>query len=173
MVASVVLNDPFSVSSFTVVIDKTVNGTLEYSLFALPIFDDLLTYEDGNIVYDAITDPMSPIIKEMVDGLWVAVTADELIGNEDVIQTTDYAFPIPQAIALANLLNAAKMLKLRRYIHKRCSKEEFHDLRIKFEYVEGLIKVATLAFCKQAYNEAQIDIEEVFNYESIALIGNE
>lgn len=172
VVAEVQAHDPLGVASFTITMSKDVSGVLNYNLFALPIFDSEAVYEDDDIVYDN-ENPSEPFIKKMVEGEWEEVTAESLIGNADIDQLNDHAFPIPHAIELANDLIAKKTLKLRDFVYKKCKKEDYEPLRIQYEYVEGLIKVATLAFCKQGFNEAQIGIEEVFLYEAVALSGNE
>jgi len=143
--------------------NRDVNGVLNFNIFALPIFDPVLTYEEGNVVYDN-QNPAESFIKEMVAGEWVTRTAEDLVGNDTVDQLNDYTFAVPDAIKFVEELNARKMLKLRSYVKHECEKDEYEPLRIQFEYAEGLLKSATNSFCAQAYNEAQIDIEEIFAF---------
>lgn len=165
--ATILANNPTSVSSFTISLTQDVNGVLNFVILAVPIFDDLLSYAEGAVTYDN-TNPSVPIIQKMIDGDWVAKTAEELIRDVTVSKLNDYALPISDAIAFSDELNAKKFLMLRDFIHGNCPKDEqYEPTRNNFEYVDGLIKSATISFCAQAYNEAQIDIEEIFSFKAI------
>jgi hypothetical protein len=168
--AEILFYDATSVTSYTVVMDRDVNGVLNYNIFAIPIFDPLLTYVDGDIVYNN-ENPSEPQIQYLVAGVWVVLTPQDLIGNDSIDQLNDYTFAVPDAIKFVEELNARKMQKLRTYVKHECEKDEYEPLRIQFEYAEGLLKSATNSFCAQAYNEAQIDIEEIFAFgEEIDLL---
>jgi hypothetical protein len=142
---------------------RDVNGVLNFNILAIPFFDPVLTYEDGSIVYDN-ENPSEPFIKEMVAGIWETRTPKDVVGNDSIAQLNDYTFAVPDAIQFVEELNARKMLKLRTYVKHECEKDEYEPLRTQFEYAEGLLKSATNSFCAQAYNEAQIDIEEIFEF---------
>jgi hypothetical protein len=161
--ADVLFYDPQSVQSYTVAMSRNVNGVLSYNILAIPIFDPGLTYEEGNVVYDN-QNPSESFIKEMVSGEWVTRTPKDIVGNDTIAQLNDYTFPVPDAIQFVEELNARKMLMLRTYVKHECEKDEYEPLRTQFEYAEGLLKSATNSFCAQAYNEAQIDIEEIFEF---------
>jgi len=161
--AEVLFYDATSVTSYTVAMLRDVNGVLNYNIFAIPIFDALATYDEGSIVYDN-ENPSEPFIKEMVSGIWEPRIAKDLIGNDSIDQLNDYTFAVPDAIAFVEELNARKMLKLRTFVKHECEKDDYEPLRNQFEYAEGLLKSATNSFCAQAYNEAQIDIEEIFEF---------
>ena len=164
-VADILGYNVLTVTSFTVLLTAAVNGVLNYVILAIPLFDPVGAYVDGDITYDN-TNPSVPVIQEMVAGVWEPRTKEEIVGNPKIDQLNAYALPISDAIAFANSLNAQKLLKLRAFIYGECPKdEEYEPTRNSFEYVDGLIKNATNAFCAQAYNEAQIDIEEVFDYK--------
>ena len=112
------------------------------------------------------TNPSVPVIQKMVEGEWVEITKEEAVADPSIDKLNAYALPISDAIAFANYLNGQKLLKLRDFIYGNCPKdEEYEPTRNSFEYVDGLLKNATNSFCAQAYNEAQIDIEEVFDYK--------
>jgi len=155
--------DATSVESYTVLMDRAVNGVLNYNIFAIPIYDPLTTYPEGTIVYNN-ENPSEPFIQQFIADEWVLVNPKDLIGDDTIDQLNDYTFAVPDAIKLVEELNARKMLKLRSYVKHECEKDEYEPLRIQFEYAEGLLKSATNSFCAQAYNEAQIDIEEIFAF---------
>lgn len=166
--ATVLAYSPLSVSSFTVTMTKEVNGVLAYTILALPIFAEEGDYDDGDVVYDN-TNPAAPFIKEMVEGVFVERTAEEIVGNATVTQKNAYSFPIPDAIALQDELAAEKLRVLRDYLNGKCKGEDYKILRDRYEFVEALLISGTNAFCAAAYNEAQIDLEEIFTFESEVL----
>jgi hypothetical protein len=161
--ADVLFYDATSVTSYTVVMSRDVNGVLNYNIFAIPIYDPLTTYPEGTILYNNV-NPSEPFIQQLVGVEWVVVNPKDLIGNDAIDQLNDYTFAVPDAIRVVEELNRLKMLKLRDYVKHECEKDEYEPLRAKFEYAEGLLKSATNSFCAQAYNEAQIDIEEIFEF---------
>ncbi|MGC3945349.1 MAG: hypothetical protein QM762_12685 [Chryseolinea sp.] len=164
--ATILAYNVTSVTSFTVLMSQDVNGVLNYVILAIPLFDDGASYDDGDIVYDN-TNPSEPVIQKMVDGDWVEITADEAVSESSISKLDDYSLPIPDAIAFADNLKGQKLLALRSFIYGECPKdEEYEPTRNSFEYVDGLINNATNSFCAQAYNEAQIFIEEVFTYKT-------
>jgi len=162
--ASIQGYNALSVESFTIDITKSVNGVCNYVIFSILIFDPGTVYENGDVRYDT-TNASAHFIKEMVDDEWVERTPEELIDNEEVVQLNKFAFPISSAIEFERSLNAIKMKVLRRFVNCECEKEEYEPKRNDFEYVAGLLQSATNAFCTQAYNEAQIDIEKIFEFE--------
>lgn len=160
--------NPLSVASFTISIDKTKNGVLFWNIFALPIYNSGNTYQDGDIVWDN-TNPSEAFAKEMVNGEWEARTAKELLGRDTVTQTNQYSFPIPDAIAISERLAADELLLLRNFVYNQCKREDYEPAMVNNRYVEGLLNAATNAFCAQAYNEAQINLEEIFTFETQSL----
>jgi len=163
VVADVLASNPLTVSSFTINITRDVTGVLRYSILGIPIFVDGNVYPDGSIVYDN-SNVANPIIKEMVDGDWVGITLNDAIGKDTVPQLNSFAFVIDEAIRYSNQLLKAKLLKLRSFVKgdcKDCDRDEYKTLDDRYDYVSGLIIVASNDFCAQAYNEAQQNIEEV------------
>jgi hypothetical protein len=164
--ASIAAYNPLTVESFTVSISKQVNGVLNYNLFALPIFNPLGVYEDDDVVWDN-QNPAQPFIKQMVASAWVVVeSAEDLVTNENVIQDNQYRLIIPDAVKFAEELLGKKMKALRLRIKEEISKEEYEPYRLNHEWVEGLIRTADAALKAEAYNEAQTNIEEVFDFQS-------
>jgi len=168
--ASVQAYNPASVATFTIAMSRAVNGIIDYTVFALTFYDDQITYEDGDVVYD-IENPSEPFVKEMVLGEWVVRSLPEIIGNANVIQHSDTTISTPAVLSLKNQLLAEKVLKLRAYKKNEIPKEELDDARFRCLYVDGLHRSAMDAFCNQAFNEAQTNIEEILKYESEVLLN--
>lgn len=170
--ATILAYNPLSVTSFTITITKAVNGVLQWNLLAIPIFDSGGTYVDGDIVYDN-ENPAAPFIKKRVLGVWEEITAEEVVGEAVIVQANEYSFPIPDAIEVLRELSVEKLATLRDLVYGNdCKKEDYEPINNQFNYVDALISSATSAWCAQAYNEAQIDIEEVFNFETQVLESN-
>lgn len=158
-------HNPLSVTSFTVLITESVNGVLEYYVFALPIFDDGGVYVDGDIVYDNET-PATPFIKERVAGVWVTRVPSELVGKTAIVSLEDNTFVIPDAANFRNALNAARTNKLRSKIAGECGEEEYMQFREWFDYVDGELDMACSDFNTEAYAEAQIKVEAVLDLKT-------
>lgn len=170
--ADVLQYNPLTVASFTININKAVNGVINWVIMALPIFDDEVTYSNGTVVWDN-TNPIAPIIKKMVDSEWVVKTLEEAANDSTVTKVDEYSFPIPDAITFANELNASRLKLLRAFVNKQCGKDEYVGALINYQYVDALMISAIAAFCDQmAYNEAQNDIEEIFKFQSQVLTAN-
>ncbi len=158
--------NPISSTSFTITLTKAVNGVLKYDLLLIPIFDDELTYDDGDITYDN-TNPSTPVIQELVLGVWTARTAQQVIGNANVDQKNGYSFPIPEAFFYQKELLLDNLLKLEPFINQGCDCEDkdYELANTKYNWISGLICTATDAYRAQAYNEAQKNIEKIFDYQ--------
>jgi hypothetical protein len=163
--ADVTANNPTSVTAFTINMTRAVNGVLYFVLIALPYYDEEGEYADGDIVYDNVTNPVNPIIKQLNGVEWVTLGLEDLIGDDDVDQFEDYSFPIPDAIAYSQELNAQKLLAYKALKNGDCEGHEYQEALDKYQYVDGTIKAATSAFCSQSFNQAQIKIEEIFTFQ--------
>lgn len=157
-------NTPGNVEAFTINMTKGVNGVLHFIVMAIPLFDSDGVYEDGDVVYNT-TDPLTPAILKMVESEWVEKTLAELVSDDNITHVEDYAFPIPAAIALSQSLNAKKLSLLRKLVSGKCANEDYSVIRNQYEYVDSTIKAATASFCRQAFNQAQLKIEEIFAFE--------
>lgn len=154
-----------TVESFTLAMEEALNGHSELTITALPIFDDEEDYEDDDVVYDN-ENPAAPFIKKMVDDEWVTLTPAELAEETETTKLVENIFPVPQAKEFMDELNAAKLKKLRAFNNQECIKDDYEDLRDRYEYVKDLLIAATDGdFCSGVYNEAQLKIEEIFAYK--------
>jgi hypothetical protein len=163
--ADIITNNPNTVSAFTINLTKSRNGVLQHIVFALDIFDDEATYSDDDVVYDDSTDVLNPVFKEMVEGEWVVRTLDELIENENVYQVADHAFPIPDAIAFGNELNGEQLLAYAKRENGLIETDDFDVIFQRFMFVDGTIKSANTKFCREAFAQAQLAIDKVFNVQ--------
>lgn len=159
--------NPETVSSFTLPMNKAINGHMELYVFAPLIFNPLGSYTDGDIVYDK-ENPLDKHLKKRVSGVWVRIEVADLVG-EDAEVTTLFKneFFVPQAKEFVDELNAAQQKKLRAFIYKECGKDDYEELRDRFDFAEGELVAATDDFSAAAYNEAQLKIEELFAYQDI------
>jgi hypothetical protein len=168
--ASIQSYNPLSVTSFTVNISKAVNGVLQWNVLAIPIFDSGGSYSDGAVVYDN-ENPTEPFIKERVAGVWTPRDAEDIVGNVNVSQANEYSLPVPDAMALSKDLLMKKQAPLRDKVYGEndYTKQDFETADSQYKYVDLLLNAACDAFRAQAYNESQLLIEEIFNYQSQAL----
>jgi hypothetical protein len=168
--ATISAYNPLTVSSFTIAMEKAKNGILYHGVLALPIFDDQLTYENGDVVFDN-ENPSDAFVKKMVDDEWEEVDLKDLVEDTTVYQAVEYSFPIADAELIKKNLLAEKLQKLRDYVYDECGEDEYKVLRDRYEYIHGLIRAASDDFCSEYYAEAQLKIEEVFNFETKVLNG--
>jgi hypothetical protein len=165
VVATPLTYDPLTVSSFTLAMERSLNSHMNHYIFALPIFDDEVTYEEGDVVWNN-TNPLAPVVQKMnSDDEWEEVALVDLIEDEEVSQKESNNFITPDAEAFVNELLGAKLIKLRNFINEECGEDEYKDLDTKFDYVDSLLEAAGLDFCSGAYAEAQLKLEEIFSFE--------
>jgi len=157
------VNDPLTVTSFTIPLTIDVNGILNYYVFALPIYSGSNSYSAGDVTYDN-SNPAAPFIKKYDGTTWTTIHAADLVGTS-VDQKTGNALVIPDAERFRNTLNASKVEKLRAYIKKLCGHDEYIAVRNQFDFVDGLLEEATNDVCAGAPNEAQIKIEEILAFQ--------
>lgn len=162
--ANILAYDPISVTSFTIEITPEVNGHLKYDLYLIPIFDELLTYDEGDITYDNRV-PADPSIMIYQDSVWVEIPKEYLAGS-DLTQKNGNALIIPVAEEFQNELDAERLRKLRDFIKEVCECEEYDKARLNFDFVDAMLGAALRAFCSGAYAEAQINIEEVMSFKA-------
>lgn len=156
--------DALTVTSFTLAIDRSKNAHLNHYIFALPIFDDGGTYEEGDIVFNN-ENPSAPLIQKLnSEDEWETITAADLIG-EEVDQKETNSFITPEAEAFVNELSALRLSKLRALIEGKCGKDEYEPTRNSYDYVDSLLEGAILDFCSGAYAEAELKLEEIFAYQ--------
>lgn len=160
--------DPITAPSLTIPITREVQGHLNYSLFAVPVFIPMGMYVDDDIVYDVV-NPSAPFVKKMIGGIWIPKTTADLLLESTIVQTEGNAFPVAEVEAYVNYLAAEQLKKLRAMINGECGADEFEPLRNSYDYVNGLLYAATQNFCIGAYGEAQINIEEALRYQDIQL----
>jgi hypothetical protein len=158
--------DPLSVSSFTIPIVEARNGVMSYNIFAVPIFDDMAVYANGDVVYDDTTTPSAPFLKERVAGVWETRTVDQLIGNDVVVQLNDYAFVTPQIEKFINYLNSQRQLALMNKVAKKMPQDEYNRIRENYEIGDSTFQTANASFQNQAYSEAQRRIDFIFNLKN-------
>lgn len=163
--ANILAYDPLSVTSFTIEITPDVNGHLKYDLYLIPIFDELLTYNEGDITYDNRV-PADPAIMIYQDATWVEINKEDILQDgSDLVQKNGNAFIIPVAEEFQNDLDAERLKKLRDYIKEVCECEEYDKARLYFDFVDAMLGAAIRAFCSGAYAEAQINVEEVLSFK--------
>jgi hypothetical protein len=155
-------HDPITVSSYTLDI-VGLNGVLDYFIYAIPIFNPIGTYVDGDIVYD---NQATPFIKKRVSGVWVPIQPADVANQTIVVQTEGVAFPIPEMAAYRNDLNASRMSQLQLKIDEgdNADWEDYYLTRDGFDYVDGMLDAATKDFCAAAYAPAQVKLEKVEKY---------
>jgi hypothetical protein len=159
-----VLYNPLTAESLTIAIDKSKNGHHNFWLFALPIFDDQLTYSIGDIVFNN-DDPGNAVVQKLnIDEEWDILSTEDLI-SEDVIKKEVNNFVTPEADTFVNELNATRLVKLTKLIEGTCQKAEYDDARDAYDYVDGTLEAAYLDFCSGAYAEAQLKLESIFEYQ--------
>ena len=160
-------HDPLTVSQYTIPMAKDKNGHLEGHIFALRIFDSIVNYVDGDIVYDN-ENPAAPFIKKRVAGVFVAITEAALIGEVGVVDALEInEFPVPPAQDFVNELNADQLEKLRAFIKEDCGRDDYEEVKDRFDYVDSLLAISTDDFAALAYNEAQLKVKEIFDYQDI------
>lgn len=161
-----VAHDPSTVSSFTVALTRAINGHLNIWLFAVPIFDVGDTYENGDVVWDN-TNPEAAIIKKRVGGVWETILIDDLFDEAEVVNKEINLFPVPEAEAFRNSLNADRIKALEDKVNEKCPEEEYESARTSFDFVDGMLEAAVNDFCAGAYAEAQKKIDKIFEYETV------
>jgi hypothetical protein len=164
--ANILAYDPVSVTSFTIEITPEVNGHLKYDLFLIPFFDEMLTYQEGDITYDNRV-PADPSIIIYQNAQWVSIPKEDLIDSgSDLTQKNGNALIIPVVEEFQNTLDAERLKKLREFIKQVCECEEYDKARLNFDFVDAMLGAALRAFCSGAYAEAQIDIEEILSFKA-------
>lgn len=159
--------DPLVVSQFTILLDEAKNGHIQYYITALQIFSLIGVYADGDIVYNN-QNPLLPVIQKRIAGVFTTITAAQMIGEAGVVdELASNQFPIPDAINFKNQLLAEKFPILQDFINERteCLGDEYEESENNFTYVDNLLELATLDFAAQAYNQAEIKLEEVFEFK--------
>jgi hypothetical protein len=164
VIAVPVVYDPLTVSSFTILLDRSKNAHLNHYIFALPIFDDELEYEEGDIVFNN-DNPSAPVIQKLnAEDEWDIIQPADLIA-EEVDQKETNSFITPEAEAFENELAALRLSKLRALVNGSCGKDDYEPIRNAYDYIDGLLEGAILDFCSGAYAEAQLKLEEIFAYQ--------
>lgn len=162
--ATPVVYDPLTVTSYTILLDRAKNAHLNHYIFAIPIFDDEVVYEDGDIVFNN-ENPSAPVIQKMNDDEWEIIQPVDLIAEESISQKETNSFITPEAEAFENELAALRLSKLRALVNGSCGKDEYEPIRNSYDYIDGLLEGAILDFCSGAYAEAQLKLEEIFAYQ--------
>lgn len=163
--------DPATVTSFTIQITNDNNGILEYFVWALPIFDDMLVYVDDDIVYDQ-ENPAAPFIKKMIASVWTPILPIDLITETIEGTLEDVAFFFPRAIAFRDELNVARLRINRKLQAGDATDLDYDTSKTNFDLVEGLLDIASKAFCGGAFNEAQLRLEEVLTLQDTIATAN-
>lgn len=157
-------HDPLTVASYTLNISG-LNGVLDYFVYAIPIFDPIGSYSDGDIVYDH-QNPSQPFIKERVSSAWVPIQPADVANQLVVVQKEGFAFPIPEMATYRNQLNSDRMSQLKAKIDEGddADWEDYYLVRSGFDYVDGTLDAATKDFCAAAYAPAQVKLEKIEAY---------
>lgn len=158
------LYDAMTVGSFTLPIVRATNGHLNFYVFAVNKFDIGGVYVDGDIVYD-VENPAVPFVKKKVGGVWIVITIPDLIPETSVVRTEGNVFIIPSAEQYENELSANAVKLLRAYVNGEFQEDKYQPARNDYDFVEGLLENAVNLFCRGAYAEAQLLLEEILAFE--------
>lgn len=150
-------HDPLTVESYTLNL-ANLNGVVQYYVFAVPVFNPVGVYADGDVTYDNQT-PGQPFLKKRVAGVWQTITSADLIALSIVVRKDGYAFPIAEMTFYKQGLNKKRLLVLRDVVRGETQTEDYDQLRNEFDYVDSELEAAVLDFCSGAYSEAQFKLE--------------